>query len=116
MTPWISSLAAAALVVSAGAHAEENRAPAPSGATLLLETIADGVQVYACEAKDQRFAWAFKQPEAALYDRGGRQIGIHFHGPTWKLDDGSAVIGELAARADAPDAKSIPWLLLRAKH
>src|SRR5258708_34502807 len=50
-----------------------------------------------------------------LFDRQGRQVGTHFGGPTWKLDDGSAVVGEVVARADAPEAGAIPWLVLRAK-
>src|SRR3954467_6119000 len=116
MTPWIRSLAAVVFAISPAALAQETKVPPPSGAMLLLEATADGVQVYACEAKDQGFAWTFKQPEATLFDRDGRQIGTHFHGPTWKLDDGSTVVGEVAARADAPDAGSIPWLMLRAKH
>ena len=87
----------------------------PAGAALVLRVVADGVQIYACEAKDKGGAWAFKAPEAALFDGDGRQIGTHFAGPTWKLADGSAVVGEVAARADASEAGAIPWLLLRAK-
>ena len=89
--------------------------PPPDGATLLLELAAEGVQIYACETKDGRADWAFKAPEAMLFDRDGRQVGTHFGGPTWKLDDGSAVVGEVMSRADAPEAGAIPWLLLRAK-
>ena len=77
--------------------------------------IADGVQIYACEAKDNGFEWTFKAPEASLFDEHGRQEGTHFGGPTWKLDDGSAVVGEVVAKADAPKPNAIPWLLLRAK-
>ena len=36
-------------------------------------------------------------------------------GPTWNLNDGSAVIGEVIAKADAPEPNAIQWLLLRAK-
>jgi hypothetical protein len=96
------------------AHAADPLVPAPQGAPLLLEVDADGVQIYACEAKGQGFEWVFKAPEANLFDRQGRQIGTHFAGPTWKTSDG-AVVGELAARADAPASGAIPWLLLKAK-
>jgi Protein of unknown function (DUF3455) len=89
---------------------------APAGTVLVLEVDADGVQIYACEAKDGAFAWVFKAPEAALFDATGREIGTHFAGPTWKLGDGSAVQGEIVARADAPEHGAIPWLLLRAKN
>jgi hypothetical protein len=81
---------------------------------LLLAVDADGVQIYTCEAKDQGFAWVFKAPEANLFDKQGRQIGTHFAGPSWKFADGS-VVGEVAARADAPASGAIPWLLLKAK-
>src|SRR6185312_11313734 len=97
------------------ARAADGLVPPPPDAALLLELAADGVQIYACEMKDERADWAFTGPEAVLFDHDGRQVGTHFGGPTWKLDDGSAVVGEVMARADAPEAGAIPWLLLRAK-
>ena len=60
--------------------------PAPQGAPLLLEVMADGVQVYSCEPKGQGFEWTFKAPEANLFDQQGVQIGAHFAGPTWKFE------------------------------
>ena len=87
----------------------------PAGSTLLLEVMADGVQIYTCEAKGSTFEWSFKGPEANLFDKQGRQIGTHFAGPTWKLDDGSTIVGEVVAKADAPEQGAIQWLLLRAK-
>jgi hypothetical protein len=114
----LARYAAAGLLLAGGAlnaRAEESVVPPPADAVLLLELAADGVQIYACEAKDGRTEWAFKAPEAMLFDRHGRQVGTHFAGPTWKLDDGSAVVGEVMAKADAPEAGAIPWLLLRAK-
>jgi uncharacterized protein DUF3455 len=110
------AVAAALILVGAGAaDAQERALDPPKGARLVLEAFADGVQIYACEAKDQGFAWVFKSPEAVLFDRDGRQIGTHFAGPTWKTADGAAVVGEVAARADSPAEDAIPWLLLRAK-
>src|SRR5438876_8126133 len=87
----------------------------PEGSAPLLELAADGVQIYTCEAKDGGFVWSFKAPEANLFDEQGRQVGTHYAGPTWKIDDGSMVVGEVIARADAPEPGAIPWLLLRAK-
>ena len=104
----------AILLWSGHAQAADELVPPPKGAPLLLEVDADGVQIYACAAKDQGVAWVFQAPEAILFDRQGRQIGTHFAGPTWKLADG-AVAGEIAARADAPASGAIPWLLLKAK-
>ena len=96
-------------------NADEPKVAPPQASVLLLEAAADGVQIYACDAQDGGFKWVFKGPEANLFDKAGRQIGTHFAGPTWKLDDGSAVVGEVAAKADAPEQGAIQWLLLRAK-
>ncbi|TMJ45554.1 MAG: DUF3455 domain-containing protein [Alphaproteobacteria bacterium] len=109
---------AAAVLLGAAALAAEADPTAvapPEGSALLLELVADGVQIYTCDAKEGGFVWSFKAPEANLFDRQGRQIGTHFAGPTWKIDDGSAIVGEVVARADAAEPGAIPWLLLRAK-
>ncbi len=98
----------------AAAMAGDSVAP-PSGARQILEVSADGVQIYSCEAKEGRPAWVFIAPEAALFDSQGRQIGIHGKGPTWTLDDGTAVTGEAAAKQPAPTKGAIDWLLLRVK-
>lgn len=89
--------------------------PPPAGAPLVLEALADGVQIYVCEARDNGFTWTFKAPEATLVDHQGRPAGSHFAGPSWKSIDGSSIVGEVLAKADAADATAIPWLLLRAK-
>ena len=76
---------------------------------------AKGVQIYECRAvagEAGKFEWAFKAPEADLFDSAGRRIGRHYAGPTWQLDDGGKVVGKVKAKADAPDGKGIPWLLL----
>jgi hypothetical protein len=82
---------------------------------LLLEAVADGVQIYICEAKGSLFQWTFTAPEANLFDKQGRQIGTHFAGPIWKMADGSAIVGEVITKADAPEKDAIQWLLLRAR-
>jgi hypothetical protein len=101
----------------------------PPGSPLLLELSADGVQIYTCEAKNNAFEWTFTAPEAKLSDKQGHPAGTHSAGPTWKATDGSTVVGEVIAKADAPAANAspsprpsstpspsaIPWLLLRAK-
>jgi hypothetical protein len=40
-------------------------------------------------------------------------IGRHSAGPSWKLKDGSEVTGKAAAKVDALDSGSIPWLLVK---
>ncbi len=81
----------------------------------MLEVVAEGVQIYTCDPKDGGFEWSFKAPDANLFDKQGRQVGAHFAGPTWKIDDGSEVVGEVVAKADAPEPGAIQWLMLRAK-
>ena len=76
---------------------------------------AKGVQIYECRAKkDQPAAveWAFVAPEAELFDRQGKLVGKHYAGPHWESNDGSKIVGSVKARADAPQAGAIPWLLL----
>ena len=96
-------------------NADQTGVTPPPGSALLLEVAADGVQIYTCEAKGNLFEWSFKAPEANLFDKQGRQIGTHFAGPTWKMADGSAIVGEVIAKADAPEKGAVQWLLLRAK-
>jgi hypothetical protein len=90
----------------------------PAGETAILRTRASGVQIYECKAGAQDAAkldWAFVAPEAQLYKIDGTVLGKHYAGPTWEALDGSKVVGELRARADAPDPNAIPRLLLTAK-
>jgi hypothetical protein len=45
---------------------------------------------------------------------GTRSPGTHGDGPVWNYEDGSSIQGVLAAKSNAPDQGSIPWLLLKA--
>jgi Protein of unknown function (DUF3455) len=90
----------------------------PAGEVLSQRLHATGVQIYECSAAKAdaaHFEWQLKEPAAELFDASGRQIGKHYAGPSWEARDGSKVIGELVARADAPQPNAIAWLLLRAK-
>ena len=51
----------------------------------------------------------------ALIDASGAVAGKHYGGPHWESLDGSKIVGAVKARADAPQASAIPWLLLSAK-
>ena len=82
---------------------------------MVLEAKGEGVQIYACTATGSGSQWKLQGPDAKLLDAAGEQIGAHFAGPTWKLTDGSEVMGELMASEPAPEAGSAAWLLLRAK-
>ncbi|HJV94651.1 MAG TPA: DUF3455 domain-containing protein [Albitalea sp.] len=86
-------------------------APADSEAWLMTAA-ARGVQIYECRAGASGNAWAFVAPEAQLFDAASHPIGKHGAGPAWQALDGSWVEGKLVARADAPVADAIPWLLL----
>jgi hypothetical protein len=124
-TPRVSALAtvslAALLSVCAGSTAAAADVPAalkaPADQKLSLEAQAKGVQIYECKASKadpKVFEWAFKAPEAELYDKAGARIGKHFAGPTWESTDGSKVVGSVKAKDDGPDPGAIPWLLLGA--
>jgi Protein of unknown function (DUF3455) len=87
----------------------------PPGSALVLQAKGAGFQIYSCAGVQGAFKWTLKAPDAKLFDESGKQIGTHFAGPTWRLTDGSQMQGELIASRPAPDAGSVPWLLLRAR-
>jgi len=91
----------------------------PEGPQRLAERVAArGVQIYECRAQPNAAGgaqWAFVAPEAELLDARGAVTGKHYAGPHWESLDGSKIVGAVKARADAPQADAIPWLLLSAK-
>ena len=87
------------LAATTVAFADEARVPAPAGAKLLLEAAAQGVQIYTCEKASDGYRWVFSAPDATLFNAAGRQIGTHFAGPTWQMEDGSKVVGYGASAA-----------------
>ena len=86
----------------------------PEGNVLYMEVFADGVQIYSCGAKEDGtgYEWAFKAPEAILYDMSMNPIGTHGAGPFWQASDGSRVEGKVQAKVASSDPTAIPWLLL----
>jgi hypothetical protein len=117
MKPLTSMLHLAAAVTLAACASDpiipKTLDPGPNE-TLAMIVPAKGVQIYECRAtKDAKaFEWAFVAPDAELFDARGNRIGHHGAGPIWEANDGSRVVGKLKARADAPAAGSVPWLLL----
>jgi hypothetical protein len=101
------ALAAATLAIAA--HAQG----APKAAA--TEAFGKGVQIYACKAAGGTHAWVLKAPDAVLADARGKVIGKHFAGPNWQANDGSTVVGEPVNVSPSPDARAIPWLVLRAR-
>jgi hypothetical protein len=106
----LSNAASPAYAQQAGGASE-----VPAGVRTILTAKGEGVQIYSCMAVQDGAKWTLKGPDAKLLDAGGEAIGTHFAGPTWKLNDGSQVVGELVASRPSPDADSVAWLLLRAK-
>lgn len=112
---------AASLILVAGLtpqlHAQQTGGSIdlPAGAQVVLQVQGDGVQIYTCASTPAATKWVLKAPDAKLLDASGSAIGTHFAGPTWKLNDGSQVQGELVASKPSPEAGSVAWLLLRAK-
>lgn len=89
----------------------------PPGVHLVLETHATGTQNYNCTKNPEgKYSWTLKGPDAELRDDAGHMVIQHSAGPTWQHKDGSRVTGKVLAKADAPDASSIPWLLLQADN
>jgi hypothetical protein len=92
----------------------------PEGQTLLLKSMAQGSQIYACQPKQgadvaKQYEWVLKAPNAKLFDERNQLQGKHYKGPTWEWNDGSKIVGQVKAKADAPDPNAIPWLLLEAQ-
>ncbi len=86
----------------------------PASEEVVLYAHATGSQIYTCQAvADGKFNWTLKAPEAELHDRNDKVIGQHCAGPSWKLKDGSEVTGKAAAKVDALNPESIPWLLVK---
>lgn len=115
------TLSTLALVLAAAAWANSPPAAIPAvlqpsaGESLAMTATAAGVQIYECRATADApagHAWAFVAPEAELFNSKGEGIGRHGAGPYWQAGDGSRVVGKVRARADAPVANTIPWLLL----
>jgi hypothetical protein len=109
------ALAGAASTALLGAQQPSQSIELPSGARIVLEAKGKGVQIYTCARANSGFKWTLKAPDAKLLDANGKEIGIHFAGPTWKLTDGSQVQGEVIANRPSPIAGSVPWLLLKTK-
>ena len=107
----------AVMMIAAGQQMPRPDVPdkisAPQNERVVLATHASGFQVYVCDAAaDGQWAWTLKGPEAELLDARGVMVGRHYAGPTWKHNDGSAVVGKMQAKVDSPEPGAVPWLLL----
>jgi hypothetical protein len=106
-------LLAATLSMAPAVLAQNPTTPPPSQHPVLTVT-GKGVQIYICQQAAAGPQWTFQAPEATLIDASGKPVGTHGAGPIWKSNDGSIVKGELLQKSASPEARSIPWLLLKA--
>jgi hypothetical protein len=103
----------ASSVAATAADALPDAIAAP-GLTPIFTAHAQGQQIYECKAgADGKLAWAFREPQASL-TADGKVIGKHFAGPTWELEDGSAVVGKAIGNAPGKTANDVAWLKLEA--
>ncbi|MGF6595960.1 hypothetical protein P3T23_000667 [Paraburkholderia sp. GAS448] len=79
---------------------------------------ASGVQIYVCKRdQNNQLAWAFKSPQADLYDGSGKLVVKHYAGPSWEAPDGSKITGKVLQQApNTGEPGSIPLLLLQATN
>lgn len=110
-----SLIAAAVSTVALHAQQTDVSIDPPAGAHSVLVAKGVGVQIYTCTDTGTGPRWVLTAPDAKLLDASGKTIGSHFAGPTWKLEDGSQVQGDRIGSKTAPEARSVAWLLLRAK-
>jgi hypothetical protein len=116
MKPLALCFAVATLtIVNLHAQANSGSIEVPDGVRVLMQVKGNGVQIYTCARTQNGQAWVLAGPNAKLLDSSGNVIGAHFAGPTWKLNDGGMVQGELVASKPSPEPNSVAWLLLRAK-
>jgi hypothetical protein len=102
----------------AASAAEFQGVPLPENASIVLSVIAEGVQIYESKVNSAGACeWTLKAPEAELKSLSGEVLGKHYGGPTWSLNDGSQLVGNLPPLKTviAPDGRNIPWLLVAAK-
>ena len=102
-----------AILAASIASAQLPDAVAASNEAIIVTVHAEGAQIYDCKANaDGKLVWQFREPIATLFI-DGKTVGRHFAGPSWELDDGSAVTGEIAGRAAGATPKDIPLLQLK---
>ena len=88
----------------------------PDKLSILQVMSGKGVQVYACARHPAgATGWAFKAPDAQLFDMQNKPIGKHYAGPTWEDLDGGKVVGAVRTSIPASLDNAIPWLLLDVK-
>jgi Protein of unknown function (DUF3455) len=116
---WINVLLSLSFGMPFAASAAEFQGvPLPENTSIVLSVVAEGVQIYESKVNSAgAYEWALKAPEAQLKSLSGEVLGKHYGGPTWSLNDGSQLVGNLPPLMTviSPDGRNIPWLLVAAK-
>jgi Protein of unknown function (DUF3455) len=113
----IFSIAEISAIAMTAAPSVPNNLKPPVAEKVAFVLSAQGVQIYQCTVKKNdptKLEWAFKAPEAELFNQAKTKVGKHYGGPTWESNDGSKIQGEVKAKS-VQSAQAIPWLLLGAK-
>src|SRR6516225_12212501 len=88
----------------------------PENCAIVLAVAAEGVQIYESKPNPSGgFQWSLKAPEAVLKSASGQVLGKHGAGPSWTLNDGSSIVGDLPPSKNVAVYGTIPWLLIAVK-
>jgi hypothetical protein len=70
--------------------------PLPENSAIVSAVAGEGVQIYESKPNPSGgFQWSLKAPEADLKGLSGEILGKHGAGPSWTMDDGSSIVGNL---------------------
>ena len=58
------------------------------------------------------FQWSLKAPEANLKGLSGEILGKHGAGPSWTMNDGSSIVGNIPPLKTLVASKGVHWLLV----
>ena len=116
----ICKIPSALLVLSCTAHCHSLMAQdflrLPENSAVVSAVTAEGVQIYESKRNlSGGLQWSFKAPEAELKGPSGEILGKHGAGPSWTMNDGSSIVGNLPPLEDLVASKGIPWLLISVK-
>lgn len=89
-----------------------SRIKAPDQVEPVLRLSGKGVQVFRCEPRGSGYAWAFRLPEASLFDDSGRAVVRHGANFSFEHADGSRLLGTVVDFDEAPRPTDLRWLLL----
>lgn len=92
-----------------------SRIKAPDHVEPVLRLSAKGVQVFRCEPRGGGYGWAFRLPEAELFDAGGRVVARHGANFSFEHADGSRLLAAVVEYDEAPRDGDLRWLLLSAR-